>query len=221
MKASIKVRWAYALIVLASFATLGIRMCTVRSEAYKAGFMRNSAEYVATRHMNRNHRLRDKDFEAPDGIPGALAVHLPDSKNLIGAYLRDDRDKGKPISKEMLLPQPLIAPQAGKEIRVVPLAEQTHTLYWLDAGIDVQVDTAKAKEQGSVVAVTCPQPEDGRTFDGKTCAALIALPPQPEIDSTKWRLEPWTKADPKQQGSAVPDPKAQHPGKKVPAAGKK
>ena len=215
------VKLGYALIVLTSFAALGFRMYTVRSEAYKAGVMENSAEYVATRDLNGNHRLRDKDFEAPNGIPGALAVHLPDPKNLIGAYLRDDRKKGQPISKEMLLTQPVVALQTGKEIRVVPLADQTHTLYWLDAGIDVQVDTGKRKEQGSVVAVTCPPPEDSKTFDGKTCAALIALPPQEEADSTKWRLEPWTKAGPEQQGSAVPDPKAQYSGDKVQAPGKK
>ncbi len=185
-------------IVLASLAVLVIRMCAVQSEAYKAGVMRNSADYVATRHLNRNHQLWEKDFEAPEGIPGALALHLPDPKNLTGAYLRDDRDKGKPISKEMLLTQPLIAPQAGKQIRVVPLAEQTHALYWLDAGVDVRVDMGKRTAQGSVVAVTCTSSEDGKTFDSKTCAALIMLPPQEELDSTKWRLEPWTKECPKQ-----------------------
>lgn len=168
-------------------------MCAVQSEAYKAGIMRNRAEYVATRHLNRNHRLREKDFDAPDGIPGALAISLPDPKNLTGVYLRDDRDKGKPITKEMLLTQPSISLQAGMEIRVVPLAEQTHTLSWLDAGINVQVDTAKKKVQGYVVAVTCPPPEDRKTDDGKACAALIALPPQEELDTTKWRLEPWAK----------------------------
>jgi hypothetical protein len=221
MKPSIKLRGAYALIVLLSFAILVYRMCTVRSEAYQAGVMKNRAEYVTAYPLKLNHRLRDKDFEAPDGIPGALAIHLPDPKDLIGAYLRQERKKGQPISKKMVHLQPLIELQGGKEIRVVPLAEQAHALQWLDAGMDVQVGTAKEKKQGSVVAVTCPQPEDSKTFDGKTCAALIALPPQPEIDSTKWRLEPGTKSDPKQQGSTVPDPKVQHPGNKPPTASQK
>jgi hypothetical protein len=165
-------------------------MYTVRSSAYRAGLVESHAEYVATRQLNHNHRLREKDFEAPDGIPGALAVYLPDPKYLIGAYLRDDRGKGQPISKELLLTQPLIQIPAGQEIRLVPLAEQLHTLQWLDAGIAVEVHLASAKQPGSVVAVTCPQPEDSKTFDGKTCAALIALPRQAELDSTKWRLEP-------------------------------
>jgi|ERR1043166_7410777 len=201
----------YGIVLAVSFIVLISRMCLVHSSAYSATLLEKQAHFVATRPLNANHRLTDKDFEIPPDIPGALAIYLPNRKEFIGAYLKGDVPKDSPIKRDMLLMQPsLTNVDAEHVLRLVPLTEQTFTLEWLDSGIDVQLYIGTKKPRASVVAIPCSLPDDL-----KSCSALISVQCKdiaPDEDNpTKWkigpplpRLDPTTSTDPKRQ---LPSPK--------------
>lgn len=192
----------YAAFVVLAFAGFGYRLLSARPDSYQAS-------YVSTRILEANHRLGEADFEPPKGIPGALALSLPNSKRLIGRYLmKRIPKKGDPIPADVLSPQPVVRADPGKVAYVVPLSEQAGALEWLDAGTSVQVLGASSSFPASVLAICCEKPADP-----KTCSALIAAPapadpcsPRPEDSPAKWRLMPPAALTPACISWATPTP---------------
>ena len=184
--------WVYALVVVAGLLVLRSRIERIEQAGHPVGFFRQGSSYVAARDLAPNHRLRRKDFKSREGLPGALAVYLPDPKDYVGSYLRRAREADSVITPDDLLPQPIVQPAEGKEMRAVSLADQVEALQWLQAGIAVRIRHADGKmSDGKVVALVCAQPEDSATFDPKACAALIEISPATDADQSKWRLEPF------------------------------
>ena len=207
----------YAVFVVLAVGVLVYRMSTARENSYQADLTGKKASYVATRALKGNHRLRETDFEPPKGIPGAMALSLPDSKRLIGRYLLSGVGKGQAIPVDILSPQPVVHVDSGKTVHVVPLSQQAGALEWLDAGTAVQVLGTSSSFPASVLAICCEKPADR-----KTCSALIAASPadpcspKPDDDRSKWWLMPQSASTPNciSWAKPVPTPAPANPARK-------
>jgi hypothetical protein len=177
----------YAAFVVLSLVILAWNMICRRADAYRAGLIDSEAYYVASHNLAPYHRLATGDFYPPPDIPDKLAIALPNPNYLIGAYVIHKVDQGKPIKFEALTTAPVTIAEPGKSLRLVPLAEQTHVLEWIDAGLEIQVQTANGKFSAKVLAMPC-----GNIKDNKTCAAILQMDDsnQDDADLSKWRLLP-------------------------------
>src|SRR5262249_32219501 len=117
--------------------------------------IRHRAQYVAALDLKADHLIQSSDLRSPiNRIPRIFQV---DQKIIVGKYLKNDIDSGKPIWQNSVSSRPMVTTDAQGDVVEVRLAEGTASAKFLQPKSKVVLSSTDSTEKSKGVIIGTPR----------------------------------------------------------------